>query len=74
MGLLGLKAVGACSGARYHMRGDSFLVQMAKRMAPTRHIAKSSTNMKTIILSIWYSILLRLEGGSVAFFITCAGE
>ena len=34
-------------------------------------MAKSSTNMSRIILSICCSMRLRLDGGNVAFFITC---
>ncbi len=34
-------------------------------------MANSSANMTSTMMSIWRSIVLRLDGGSVAFFITC---
>lgn len=35
------------------------------------HMANSSANMKRITRSIWRSMVLRFDGGSVAFIITC---
>lgn len=46
-------------------------VQTAKHAAPAMHMANSSANMKRITRSIRRSIVLRFDGGSVAFIITC---
>lgn len=69
-GCSGLKAVGARSGARYHMAGERVFVQMAKQVDPARHMLMSSANMPRMILSIWCSSRLRLEGGRLAFIMT----
>jgi hypothetical protein len=46
-------------------------VQTEKQAEPARHMANSSANITRTMTSIWRSIVLRLDGGSVAFFITC---
>ena len=57
--------------SRVPERAGRARVQTEKQAEPARHMANSSANMTSTMTSIWRSIVLRLDGGSVAFFITC---
>ena len=53
------------------MLGERFLVQMAKQVAPMRHMTNSKPNMSAMSMSMVFSMRLRLLGGFVAFIMTC---